>query len=69
MSREELIAAAVRHVKDVSPGTYEEWVGAIIDFTCNACAKGPIPRLGEHTLDTPLLPLPSCVWPDTDEDA
>ena len=64
MTREALIAAAIQHVKDVGPNTYEEWVGLIIDFTCNASSSGPIHHLGERSLDTPSLVPLSCVWPD-----
>jgi len=67
MTRAELIAAAIQHVKDVGPNSYEEWVGLIIDFTCNACALGPTHRPDEHNLET-TSPVPgSCVWPETEE--
>ena len=67
MTRAELIAAAIQHVKTMGPNSYEEWVGLIIDFTCNASSSGPTHRHGEHNPEMPaLLPL-SCVWPDTEE--
>ena len=52
MNRAALIAAAIQHVKDVGPGTYEEWVGLIIDI---ACAESPTHRLDEHNLEMPSL--------------
>jgi len=61
MNRAELIAAAIQHVKDVGPNTYEEWVGLIID---SACAENPTLHPGERSLDTPSLVPLSCVWPD-----
>ena len=62
-----LIAAAIQHVKDVGPNTYEEWVGLIMDFTCNAFGTGPTLHPVERSLDTPS-PVPlSCVWPDEEE--
>ena len=67
MNRAALIEAAIQHVKDVGPGTYEEWVGVIIDFTCSACGTDPTRHPGERSPETPsLLPL-SCVWPDEEE--
>ena len=67
MTRAALIEAAIQHVKAIGPNSYEEWVGLIIDFTCNASSSGPTHRHGEHNPEMPaLLPL-SCVWPDTEE--
>ena len=67
MTRAELIAAAIQHVKTMGPNSYEEWVGLIIDFTCNASSSGPTHRPDERSLEMPvLLPL-SCVWPDEAE--
>ena len=64
MADKAFIAAAIRHVKDRGPNSYEEWVGLIIDFTCNASSSGPTHRHGEHNPEMlALLPL-SCVWPD-----
>ena len=67
MTRAALIAAAIQHVKDMGPNSYEEWVGLIIDFTCNASSSGPTRHPGEHNPEMlSLLPL-SCVWPDEAE--
>lgn len=55
-ARRQLVEAAIQHVKDVGPNSYEEWVGLIIDFTCNACAKDPTLRPGACTDETPLPP-------------
>lgn len=61
MNRAELIKAAIQHVKDVGPNSYEEWVGLIIDI---ACGYGPIRRPDERSHETPV-PVPlSCVWPE-----
>ena len=57
MRRAELIAAAIQHVKTMGPNSYEEWVGLIIDFTCNASSSGPTPRPDEHSLEMPS-PVP-----------
>ena len=54
MNRAALIEAAIQHVKDVGPNTYEEWVGLIIDI---ACGTGPTHRPDERSLDTPS-PVP-----------
>ena len=67
MNREALIAAAIQHVKTMSPNSYEEWVGLIIDFTCNASSSGPTPRPDEHNREMPSLVPLSCVWPDEAE--
>jgi hypothetical protein len=64
MADKALIAAAIQHVKDVGPNSYEEWVGLIIDFTCNASSSGPTRHPGERSPDTPALVPLSCVWPD-----
>ena len=48
-----LVEKAIQHVKDVGPNSYEEWVGLIINFTCNACAKDPTLLRGEHKPETP----------------
>jgi hypothetical protein len=61
MNRAELIAAAIQHVKDVGPNSYEEWVGLIIDI---ASSSGPTHRPVERSPDTPSLVPLSCVWPD-----
>ena len=67
MTRAALIAAAIEHVKAIGPNSYEEWVGIIIDFTCNVSAPNPTLRPGERSLETPS-PVPvSCVWPDEAE--
>ena len=64
MNRAELIAAAIQHVKDVGPTTYEEWVGLIIDI---ACAENPTHRPDEHSLEMPS-PVPgSYALPETEE--
>ncbi len=64
MTRAELIAAAIQHVKTMGPNSYEEWVGLIIDI---ACAENPTRHPDEHNPEMPvLLPL-SCVWPDEEE--
>ena len=55
MDRKALIDAAIRHVKDVSPNTYEDWVGLIIDI---ACGYGPIRRPDERSHETPV-PVPA----------
>lgn len=55
MNRAALIEAAIQHVKDVGPGTYEEWVGLIIDI---ACGYGPIRRPDERSHETPV-PVPA----------
>ena len=57
MTRAELIAAAIQHVKTMGPNSYEEWVGLIIDFTCNVYGTGPTRRPDEHNLETPS-PVP-----------
>ena len=57
MNRAALIAAAIQHVKTMGPNSYEEWVGLIIDFTCNASSSGPTPRPDEHNLEMPS-PVP-----------
>ena len=57
MNRAELIAAAIQHVKDIGPNSYEEWVGLIIDFTYSVSAPGPTPRPDEHNLEMPS-PVP-----------
>ena len=54
MNRAELIAAAIQHVKDMGPNSYEEWVGLIIDI---ACAESPTHRPDERSPDTPS-PVP-----------
>ena len=54
MNREELIAAAIQHVKTMGPNSYEEWVGLIIDI---ACAENPTHRPDEHNLEMPS-PVP-----------
>ena len=65
MDRAALIKAAIQHVKDVGPNSYEEWVGLIIDI---ACGTDPTRHPGERSPDTPS-PVPlSCVWPDEEED-
>ena len=53
--RAALIAAAIQHVKNVGPNTYEEWVGLIIDFTCISYGYDPIRRPGAHNPETPSL--------------
>lgn len=53
--RAALIAAAIQHVKNVSPNTYEEWVGLIIDFTCTSCGYDPTRRPDARNLETPSL--------------
>lgn len=53
MNRKELIEAAIQHVKDVGPNSYEEWVGLIIDFTCTACGKDPTLLRGERSPEKP----------------
>ena len=64
MNRSALISAAIQHVKDVGPNTYEEWVGLIIDI---ACGTGPTHRPVERSPEMPS-PVPvSCVWPDEEE--
>lgn len=57
MADKALIAAAIQHVKDMGPNSYEEWVGLIIDFTCNASSSGPTHRPDEHSLEMPS-PVP-----------
>lgn len=55
MNRKELIAAAIQHVKNVGPNTYEEWVGLIIDFTCTSYGYDPTRRPGACNPETPSL--------------
>ena len=57
MTRAALISAAIEHVKTIGPNSYEEWVGLIIDFTCNASSSGPTLRPDEHSLEMPS-PVP-----------
>jgi len=64
MADKALIAAAIQHVKTMSPNSYEEWVGLIIDFTCNASSSGPTLLPDEHNPEMPALVPLSCVWPD-----
>ena len=54
MTRAALIAAAIQHVKTMSPNSYEEWVGLIIDI---ACAENPTLLPDEHNLEMPS-PVP-----------
>ena len=54
MTRAELIAAAIQHVKTMGPNSYEEWVGLIIDI---ACAENPTRHPDEHSLEMPS-PVP-----------
>ena len=61
MTRAALIAAAIQHVKTMSPNSYEEWVGLIIDI---ACAENPTHHPDEHNREMPSLVPLSCVWPD-----
>jgi hypothetical protein len=56
MATKAQIDAAIAHVKAVSPNTYEEWVGVIIDFACIACGDDPTRRPGECN---PATPAPS----------
>ena len=67
MADKALISAAIQHVKAIGPNSYEEWVGLIIDFTCNAFSSGPTHRHGEHNPEMPVLVPLSCVWPDEAE--
>ena len=67
MTRAELIAAAIQHVKTMGPNSYEEWVGLIIDFTCSVYGTGPTHRPDEHKPEMPSPALASCVWPETEE--
>ena len=55
MNRAALIEAAIQHVKDMGPNSYEEWVGLIIDI---ACGYGPIRRPDERSHETPV-PVPA----------
>ena len=57
MADKTLIAAAIQHVKDMGPNSYEEWVGLIIDFTCNVSSSGPTRHPDEHNLEMPS-PVP-----------
>lgn len=64
MADKAIISAAIQHVKDIGPNSYEEWVGLIIDFTCNASSSGSTLRPVERSPEMPS-PVPlSCVWPD-----
>jgi len=67
MADKATIAAAIQYVREIGPNSYEEWVELIIDFTCNAFGSDPTLRPVEHNPETPLLPLPSCVWPEEEE--
>ena len=63
MNRKELIEAAIQHVKDVGPNSYEEWVGLIIDFTCSVYGMDPTRLHGGCSPETPFPVPPTFVVP------